>query len=149
MGIRTASHAFSLRKRKPASGFEWTEFDKDVLGGNYHDHYNNKAPDTPRSYIWSTAEDAKHPIMKDVTLERRVTTSWLYQVKPLADTASAFMWGQYEDNPPEPVAWTNTNIYGGAVFYTSLGHPDDFASPDFRRMLVNGFQWVLDESKQK
>jgi type 1 glutamine amidotransferase len=149
VGIRTASHAFTLRSKKQLNGFEWVEFDKDVLGGNYHDHYDNKAADTPRSYIWSTEKDGKHPIMEGVTLEKRVTTCWLYQVKPLAESATPFMWGEFEDNPPEPVAWTNTSIYGGPVFYTSLGHPDDFESPDFRRLLVNGFRWVLEEAKGK
>ena len=145
VGIRTASHAFTIRGEKPATGFEWTEFDRDVLGGNYHDHYNNKAPDTPRSYIWSAEEAAAHPVMEGVTAAKRITTSWLYKVLPLADTTTPFMWGQFEENTPEPVAWTNTSIYGGNVFYTSLGHPDDFESEDFRRMLTNGMLWALGE----
>jgi type 1 glutamine amidotransferase len=29
------------------------------------------------------------------------------------------------------------------VFYTSLGHPDDFAEPAFRRLLLNGILWAL------
>ena len=70
----------------------------------------------------------------------------------LASTATPFMWGQFEDNPVEPVAWTNINKYNGRVFYTSLGHPDDFDSSDFTRMLSNGIQWAAniktDKSKQ-
>ena len=43
----------------------------------------------------------------------------------------------------EPVAWTNAHK-GGRVFFTSLGSPDDFKSPQFRRLLLNGVNWALD-----
>jgi type 1 glutamine amidotransferase len=32
------------------------------------------------------------------------------------------------------------------VFYTSLGHPDDFSSEDFNRLLGNAVLWALDQS---
>ena len=41
------------------------------------------------------------------------------------------------------MAWTNVHK-GGRVFYTSLGHPDDFNDPQFRRLLLNGILWALD-----
>jgi len=44
--------------------------------------------------------------------------------------------------PSEPVAWTYTNPAGGRVFYTSLGHVDDFAQPGFQRLLLNGLRWA-------
>ena len=44
--------------------------------------------------------------------------------------------------PLEPVTWTNTHIGGGRVFYTSLGHPDDFQMPAFRDLLLNGIRWA-------
>ncbi len=51
--------------------------------------------------------------------------------------------GRVEDRlPHEPVTWTNTHIGGGRVFYTSLGHPDDFQVPAFRRLLLNGVYWA-------
>ncbi|MFP6583966.1 MAG: ThuA domain-containing protein [Candidatus Hydrogenedentota bacterium] len=143
VAIRTASHAFSSRSKSPAAGLEWPEFDHDVLGGNYHNHYGNKSPDSPRTYIWSTPEVESHPILAGISPDKRITTSWLYKVNPLTESATPIMWGQIEGHPPEPVAWTNINAYKGRVFYTSLGHPDDFASPDFRKMLTNSMQWVL------
>lgn len=148
VGIRTASHAWTLRKDSPLGGVQWVEFDRDILGGNYHGHYNNKAPDTPRSTVW-IGEDIKHPILEGVSRFKRNTTCWHYQVQLLGAKTTPLMWGQYLDNPPEPVAWTNINIHGGRVFYTSLGHPDDFASPDFRRMLVNGLQWAIADSPNR
>jgi len=144
VGIRTASHAFAERKRNPnTTGIQWPEFDQDILGGNYNGHFNNKSPDSPRSYIWSGEKEMTHPIMTGVTGEKRVTTSWLYKVRPLATTATAIMWGQFEDDEAEPVTWTNTGKWGNRVFYTSLGHPDDFESPDFRRLLSNGIRWAV------
>ena len=39
------------------------------------------------------------------------------------------------------MAWTNQ--YGKSrVFYTSLGHEDDFKLPAFNRMLVNALYWA-------
>jgi type 1 glutamine amidotransferase/nicotinamidase-related amidase len=144
VGIRTASHAFAERKRNPnTKGIQWPEFDQEILGGNYHDHYNNKDPNSPRTYIWSTENDLKHPIMAGATEKKRISTSWLYKVSPVAKTVTPMMWGQYEDNDPEPVAWTNIGKWGNRVFYTSLGHPDDFESKDFRRMLANGVLWAV------
>ncbi|WP_369011333.1 ThuA domain-containing protein [Escherichia coli] len=46
----------------------------------------------------------------------------------------------------EPVAWTHA--YGekkSRIFYTSLGHWDDFKLPAFRRFLLNGIAWALEK----
>jgi type 1 glutamine amidotransferase len=50
--------------------------------------------------------------------------------------------GQIPDQPGEPIAWTNTNKFGGRVFYTSLGHIDDFKQESFNRLLVNALRWA-------
>jgi type 1 glutamine amidotransferase len=54
--------------------------------------------------------------------------------------------GQTEDGKSEvePVAWTNRR-QNSRVFYTSLGGPSDFADPNFRRLLLNGMLWALDD----
>ena len=52
VGIRTASHAFASRRRKPSpDGVEWPGFDAEILGGNYTGHHDNKGG-TPPTYIW-------------------------------------------------------------------------------------------------
>jgi type 1 glutamine amidotransferase len=46
--------------------------------------------------------------------------------------------GTIEGKPAEPVAWMNA--YGekkAVIFYTSLGHADDFKEAPFRRLLLN------------
>ena len=41
----------------------------------------------------------------------------------------------------EPVAWVRERG-NQRVFYTSLGHPDDFRDPNFVRLLVNALAWA-------
>jgi hypothetical protein len=62
VGIRTASHAFELRGQPNPAGTTWTEFDTDVLGADYQDHYG-KGPgretlvrqitETHRGSVWA------------------------------------------------------------------------------------------------
>ncbi len=149
VGIRTASHAFALRTPDlPPGGVEWKEFDAQILGGNYTNHVDNKDPKAPRTYAWTLPEQANHPILNGVRADRFVTTSWLYKVSPLAPTATPLMMGRVEGlSNDEPVAWTNLRPSGdrsvnGRVFYTSLGHQDDFNDKNFRRLLLNGIVWA-------
>jgi len=43
------------------------------------------------------------------------------------------------------VALSSNTAHGRRVFYTSLGSPDDFKQPFFRRLLLNGILWALDQ----
>jgi type 1 glutamine amidotransferase len=45
------------------------------------------------------------------------------------------------------VAWVNHRADGGWSFYTSLGHPDDFANPAFRRLLANAIRWTASQPR--
>jgi type 1 glutamine amidotransferase len=56
--------------------------------------------------------------------------------------------GTIPDKDPEPVAWTNVHN-GGRVFYTSLGHVDDFQDPQFNRLLTNAVLWTLGKEPEK
>jgi type 1 glutamine amidotransferase len=147
VGLRTASHAFALRGKKPQAGFvDWPEFDPEVLGGNYHGHHGNKSEDGPQTYVWVKAGMESHPILTDVPSGEFRVRSWLYKTLPLTKTATVLMMGRVDDRQPhEPVTWTNTDSGGGRVFYTSLGHPDDFKLPAFRQMLSNAIFWALDK----
>ncbi len=69
----------------------------------------------------------------------------LYKSLPLAPTTTLLMMGRAgEVTPHEPVAWTNSRPNGGKVFYTSLGHPDDFDLPAFQTLLRNAVYWAAD-----
>ena len=70
----------------------------------------------------------------------------LYRVLPLAESTTPLLIGSIPNQQPEPVAWTNLAGPNKArVFNTTLGHPDDFQDPAFRKLLVNSLFWALDE----
>jgi type 1 glutamine amidotransferase len=145
VAIRTSSHAFSRFKGKDlAPGrAEWPEFDRDVLGGNYTGHHGNRAPAAP-TQVHTLAEAAGHPILAGLPREEFAVGSWLYKVSPLSRKAVPLLVGRVPGvAKSEPVAWTHTSPSGGRVFYTSLGHPDDFRIPACQRLLVNGIYWAV------
>ena len=63
----------------------------------------------------------------------------LYRNTPIAPDASLLM-SASTDEHDEPVTWTRTHA-GGRVFYTSLGHQEDFKDPNFLRLLANAVLW--------
>ncbi len=147
VGIRTTSHAFTLRAGatpSPAAGDpreQWTDFDPAVLGGNYQGHHGNDMPTRLRA----SPDTANHPVLRGIDPAAFVGHGSLYRVRPLKEAATALLLGSIPNQPEEPVAWTHR--FGPAnarVFYTSLGHPQDFAEPQFRQLLVQAVFWALD-----
>lgn len=147
VGIRTASHAFSLKDKKDlAAGLAlWQEFDADVLGGHYTGHHSNDTKTAIR--VAPGAEN--HPILAGVDLKDFIGNGSLYRVNPIAKSATPLLIGTIPGKPDEPVAWTNKTSGGGTVFYTSLGHPDDFKSAAFRKLLKNGIMWTMAAKDKK
>ncbi|MSS99774.1 MAG: isochorismatase family protein [Pedosphaera sp.] len=138
VGIRTASHAFHAGKGDVKAG--WPTFDVEILGGRYEGHYGKKA-NGPSAHVKMVADAAKHPVLAGVTAEEFAVTSHLYKNRDLAKTVTILLTGRV-DNETEPAAWVNTGE-NRRVFYTSLGNPDDFALPAFRRLLLNAVFWSL------
>lgn len=143
MGIRTTCHAFALRPKDKLTDPKlatWQEFDPEVLGGHYVGHHGNKI----KSVITVVPGAGSHPIMKGIAVAKLVGNGSLYKVNPLEADAKPLLIGAIPDKPAEPVAWTR--LYGtkhAHVFFTSLGHVDDFQNPEFRRLLANGVAWAL------
>ncbi|MEM7316462.1 MAG: ThuA domain-containing protein [Planctomycetota bacterium] len=138
VGIRTASHAFTVRNKSPQEGMaEWTTLDQQVFGGNYHDHHGNKLKSTVR-----VAPNAAHPVLQGITSREFAQGGSLYKTSPLLNGATVLMTGTVEGFPAEPVAWTFKRADGGKSFYTSLGSPGDFDNPEFVRLLHNGLRWA-------
>ena len=149
VGIRTASHAFALRPKDAAPDADqavWQDFDPEVLGGHYENHYKGG----PLTQV-SLADGAKgHPILNGLQLDGWASTCSLYRVSPLEASAKPLLMGTIADEPAEPIAWTHR--YGpkqAPVFYTSLGGVEDFANPNFRALLLHGISWALDASSSK
>ncbi len=142
VGIRTASHAFSLRANvPPAEGHAvWPEFDADVLGGHYVNHHK----EGPKVAIKRALDASASPLLTGVPGPNSVLlgAGSLYKVSPLAPSATPLLIGTIPGEAPEPVAWTNLTTTGGRVFYMSLGHVDDFAQPAFLRLLRNAVDWT-------
>ncbi|MCP5520071.1 MAG: ThuA domain-containing protein [Verrucomicrobiales bacterium] len=148
VGIRTACHAFAVRggarqKLEADAGLtEWADFDPEVLGGNYTGHHSNGLETT----LSVAPGAAGNPMLTGVDPAGFPGHGSLYRVSPLKADTTALISGAIEGEPAEPVAWTR--LYGpkqARVFYTSLGHPDDFKEAGFRRLLLNGVLWAMHE----
>lgn len=130
VGVRTASHAIQT----------WLDLDKEVLGGNYRGHYG-AGPETDIKIL----DSAKgHPVLQGVTPWKSAGS--LYKNEGLATDNEILMTGTIPEHT-EPIAWTRVSN-GGRVFYTSLGHPQDFTEPSFRQMVVNALFWTTNRAPQ-
>ena len=143
IGLRTASHAFDARGKGPKGHTEWPMFDSKVLGGNYHGHYGRG----PTTTVTPADGTERHPILAGIRTPFTSISS-LYEVSPLAKSTKTLLIGAIPDKEPEPVAWTNRKGKS-RVFYTSLGHVDDFKNPQFRRLLINAVFWSMDKPVPK
>ena len=144
VALRTASHAFALSSGEPPTGHDvWPEFDRDVLGGNYQGHHDNQPGAGPTTRVWILPEARDQGVLQGMPEGEWGVSSSLYKTQPLGPRAVPLMMGRGDDRlPHEPVTWINTHVGGGRVFYTSLGHPDDFQMPAFRRLLLSGVYWA-------
>ncbi|HND53032.1 MAG TPA: ThuA domain-containing protein, partial [Pirellulaceae bacterium] len=142
IGLRTASHAWSLRDEAPPAGLAaWPEFDKAVTGAKYLGH-----PLIDASAELSVAAAAEqHPILRGVPRQTRSRPGSLYQFGPLAPSATLLVSGVERTaagaTSTQPVAWAFHRLDGGRSFYTSLGEPVDFQDPSFVRLLNNAVTW--------
>lgn len=140
VALRTSSHAFDTKGKHPDGHEEWPTFDRDVLGCHYTGHHG--AGQAVTITIAPGAEG--HPILAGLTGPFTSKGS-LYKSSPLVEGATALLVGRIDGAEPEPVAWTR--LCGKArVFYTSLGHWDDFGGqdPPLARLLTNAVFWALD-----
>jgi type 1 glutamine amidotransferase/nicotinamidase-related amidase len=129
--------------RPTCAGFQkWLEFDKLVLGGNYHGHIG--VGPTMKATIEPKA--SSHPVLSGVgTIKSR---SWLYKTAPIATDAMLLMvgsapalFGSGHAKGAQPVTWARLHN-GGRLVYTSLGHQQDFENATFLRLLTNALFWA-------
>jgi type 1 glutamine amidotransferase len=138
LGLRTASHAFHYPPSSAWAG--WNDgFGRDVLGTPWVSHHGHSS-----STVVTRTAPCSHPVLEGVP-EHFASRSWLYRVR-LSAGCTPLLHGDpvdpQDDPTPGPVAWTR-EVRGGRVFYTSLGHPDDFGVPAFRQLLVNAARWCV------
>lgn len=154
IGIRTASHSFDPKGNVPREGggivaakgkvddflANWTEFDKDILGGNYQGHHGHLEEGTKISIVPGMQN---HPVLKGVSAKGFTSPNWLYRNNPLRSAnAQVLLTGTIPDEASEPVLWINKNTYGKAI-YTSMGHWDDWEIGDFKNIMLNSVDYLL------
>lgn len=145
LGIRTSSHPFHLRnKPAPEGRADWPEFDLQINGGHYINHHGSG----PVTRLSTAPLQQQHPILTGVNVEQLEGRGSLYIVKPLAESTTPLLIGEIPGQSPEPVAWVNHREDGGHTFYTSLGHRGDFEQEDFRRLLLNACDWLIQKGEE-
>jgi uncharacterized protein len=139
IGLRTSTHAFHY---PPESRWvDWNDrFGRQVLGSPWVSHHGHSST-TDVNRI----PDIDHAVLKGLD-QAFWSPSWLYHVR-LEPDCTPLLVGQPqlpECRPePGPVCWARDGN-ANRVVYTSLGHPGDFAIPQFRRLLVNAARWCTD-----
>jgi type 1 glutamine amidotransferase len=139
LGLRTSSHAFKF-----ADDSRWVHWNRwfgaDVLGTPWVSHHGR---DTSTQVI--TAPDVDHPILYGLP-NRFSVRSWLYRVELAADCevllSGKELGGDGTDETPEPLAWIR-QPENQRVFFTTLGHPEDLATPEVQLLLLNAAEWAL------
>ncbi len=139
VAIRTSSHAFAVGDKVAEGRAVWPRFDREVLGADYGGEHRASA----KPSLKAISEADKHPILAGVKTPF-TGNGPLYKYSSVAKSVTPLLTGTLPDDSVEPVAWVNE--YGKArVFYTSLGHKDDFQDVQFRRLLGNAMLWALDK----
>jgi nicotinamidase-related amidase len=141
VALRVSAAAFQVEPNaRPNGHVLWRDFDWEVLGCRYRG-YNAEARKTG-SDVWAVPEAKGHPILQGLENASFHSPMWIYRQNPLASTTTVLLKGRWSDqDPEEPVAWTNTPE-GARVFYTTLGHWEDFRSDAFKRLLRNAISWA-------
>lgn len=141
VGLRTSTHAFRYPTESPHVELN-DGFGKRVWGQRWIRHHGH----TSSTHVTIAPGAEGHPILSGVEKEFHAR-SWLYEVLPLEGDCRPLLMGRAvkpegKDAGPQPVAWTKT-YKGARVFFTTLGHPEDFDVPSMRRLMVNGIRWAL------
>ena len=143
-GMRTASHAFELRGEAPEGHKNWTEFDKEVLGGSYHNH----GRDELGTQVENLETMAESGILRGVLPVKWHSTGSLYFTDPVAPNATIYQIGHSPEKQNIPLTWTRIHKKS-RVAYTGLGHPDDYKEQAFRQLVENLIRWTLDGKDAK
>jgi putative membrane-bound dehydrogenase-like protein len=132
LGIRTASHGFQ----------KWLEMDALVFGGNYKNHYK----DGPKCEVTLVEMNKTHPVLNSVKPFTSVGS--LYRNQGHAKDITVLMNGAIPGQS-EPITWVRERKLADGktqrVFYTSLGHPQDFQEQAFLKLLGNALKWSLSQ----
>lgn len=143
IGIRTANHAFSVAKNELKAGYiDWWDFVPEILGC-VNNGYGAVEPGTDLSII---TEQKNHEILKNIP-ERWHSNGNLYLIAE-ENNIVPLLKGTINSANEQPVAWSRM-VGKSRIFYTSLGHPDDFETVPFNTLLTNAVLWTLQLQNSK
>jgi len=155
MGFRTTTHAFNFPKGHESE--KWNAFGEFAFnsppgwGGKAgHTHYGH----TSSTDVTILSAAKTHPILTGVASSFHAR-SWLYKVQPNFPSNGSEWLLMGKSVKPEreaidnPVAWTGINSFGGKVFFTTLGHPEDFQLEAMQRLIINAIHWELGKKVPK
>lgn len=145
VALRTASHGYQ----------DWLEFDKEVLGGNYHGHYPGSpergghdapgdryvkgGPTGPTQRVTVNPDVKDHPVLDGVVdFSSRYS---LYLTSPVADNALILLMGTIPTGESDPVAWVRS-YKGARIVYISIGGLQDWENSTFLRLVTNAVFWA-------
>ncbi len=166
LGLRTATHAFDLKKSKTFVRYTWTSkewdggFGRQVLGETWVNHHGQHGKQSTRGLIAKGMEG--HPILRGIRDGDVWGPTDVYEVRlPLSGDSRPLVLGQVlagmqpgdkpvagrQNDPMMPVAWVKS--YTGKegktarVFTTTMGASQDLENEGLRRLLVNACYWAL------
>lgn len=165
LGIRTATHAFEIKRNRQSAyaKYDWRSkewpggFGQQVLGDTWVDHHGAHGRESTRGVINQAL--ASHPIL------RGVDDIWgptdVYTIKHLPAGAQVLVWGQVlegmkpsdkpvagpKNDPMMPLVWVRNHQgesgRSSRVLCTTIGAAVDFESEGLRRLFVNACYWGL------
>ena len=162
MGLRTATHAFQIRRPDATfAKYTWNNkapeyvggFGRQVLGETWVSHYGTNHKQSSRLRIQPSA--ASHPILRGVKDVWVVSGGYTADPMPGSEVLAIgqVLNGMTPDAPAAadkkdmPVAWVRTyqgaSGRAGRVFTTTHGASEDLLNEGFRRMLVNSALWAV------
>jgi len=154
MGYRTSSHSFNYPPGHELA--EWNRWGSEAFGSppgwnaDGHTHFGHDSS----TDVSIAPGAAGNPLLGGVAAPFHVR-SWLYRVRPKwppSDATILLNGKAVNPNKPaeeNPVAWTWRNKSGGRVFFTTLGHPEDFALEPVQRLSVNTIHWCLNQPMKR
>jgi len=160
IGMRTATHAFNLKKESAYAKYGSNNgdkafpggFGKQILGETWVNHHGKHGAQSTRGLLVKEMEN--HPILKGIKDGDIWGPTDVYTVKlPLTSGFKPLVMGQVlvgmkpDDKPLEgeknspmmPVAWIHDD--GRRVLTTTMGSSTDLESEGLRRLLVNAAYW--------
>ncbi len=166
IGLRTATHAFNIKKGKTFDHYSWTSkewdggFGRQVLGETWISHHGGHKSESTRGIV--AKDEASHPILRGIKDGDIWGGTDVYGVRlPLPGDSKPLILGQVlkgmkpadppvegkKNDPMMPVAWVKT-FTGKAgkparVFTTTMGAATDLENEGLRRLLVNAVYWAV------